>query len=241
MYKLGFYVPDTHLEQVKGAVFEAGAGRVGNYDHCCWQCLGQGQFRPLAGSDPFLGEVGVVETVPEYRVELVVANDLAAAAVAAMKRAHPYDEPAWDLVRLEQVFDVLDLYMWLSYRFADLMPDGVRVREIQTELDATIQQGVVNIVRLLRNSDVGRVVADDDGSSADRQRRHHRLQCHDDHQWADGESAGGGGEAAPYGKLAQRLLAQGLLTPKMMEELREEWTKAQPTSAGRRVGKRKRR
>jgi hypothetical protein len=102
MYKLGFYVPATHLEQVKQAVFATGAGRIGNYDSCCWQCAGKGQFRPLDGSKPFLGQAGTVESVVEFRVELVCTDDHVKAAVAALKLAHPYEEPAYDVVRLEQ-------------------------------------------------------------------------------------------------------------------------------------------
>ena len=100
MYKLCFYVPESHLEVVKAAVFAAGAGRIGDYDSCCWQVLGQGQFRPLAGSDPFLGRQGEVEQVAEYRVELVCAAQYLTAAVQALRVAHPYEEPAWDVVAL---------------------------------------------------------------------------------------------------------------------------------------------
>jgi len=101
MFKLCFYVPATHLEQVKQAVFAAGAGRIGDYEHCAWQVLGEGQFRPLAGSQPFIGAQGALEIVPEYRVELVCAIDAIDAAVAALRQAHPYEEPALDVVRLE--------------------------------------------------------------------------------------------------------------------------------------------
>lgn len=100
MYKLGFYVPESHVEAVKVALFDAGAGRIGNYDRCCWQVLGQGQFRPLAGSQPALGEQDVVEQVAEYRVEIVCADTCVAEVVAALKLSHPYEEPAWDLIAL---------------------------------------------------------------------------------------------------------------------------------------------
>ena len=96
MYKLCFYVPETHLESVKAAVFAACAGQIGDYDQCCWQVKGQGQFRPLAGSQPFLGQAGELEVVAEYRVELVCADDSIVAAVAALRLAHPYEEPAFD-------------------------------------------------------------------------------------------------------------------------------------------------
>jgi hypothetical protein len=100
MYKFCFYVPQTHLEQVKLAVFNAGAGRIGDYDSCCWQVLGQGQFRPLPGSKPFLGRQDVVEAVAEYRVEMVCEHQFIKAAVAALLAVHPYEEPAWDVVAL---------------------------------------------------------------------------------------------------------------------------------------------
>lgn len=102
MYKITLYVPETHLVEVKQALFAAGAGRVGNYDCCVWQVKGEGQFRPLAGANPFLGQVGAVETVAEYKVELVCASDLIQAAIAALKAAHPYEEPAYDVVKLER-------------------------------------------------------------------------------------------------------------------------------------------
>jgi hypothetical protein len=101
MHKLCFYVPATHVEIVKAAIFAAGAGRVGDYDCCAWQVLGEGQFRPLPGSKPFIGEQGNVEKVAEYKVETVCEDALIGAAVAALKRAHPYEEPAYQVWRLE--------------------------------------------------------------------------------------------------------------------------------------------
>ncbi|MDY6984008.1 MAG: YqfO family protein [Pseudomonadota bacterium] len=100
MYKLGFFVPPSHVEQVKAALFEAGAGRLGNYDSCCWQTLGEGQFRALQGSDPFVGHEGKIEKVREYRVELVCEDDKLTAVVAALRASHPYEEVAFDVVQL---------------------------------------------------------------------------------------------------------------------------------------------
>lgn len=97
MYKLAFFVPDSHLEAVKAAVFAAGAGRIGHYDQCCWQTLGRGQFRPLPGSQPHLGQTLQLEQVDEWKVELVLESALAAQVVAALRTAHPYEEPAFEL------------------------------------------------------------------------------------------------------------------------------------------------
>lgn len=103
MYKLVFYVPAEQLETVKAAVFAAGAGRIGNYSHCCWQVSGEGQFKPLAGSQPFLGEQDSLKTVAEYRVEMVCEDAVIADAVNALRAAHPYEEPAFDCWRLAVV------------------------------------------------------------------------------------------------------------------------------------------
>ena len=102
MYKLAFFVPASHVAAVKGAVFAAGGGRIGDYDHCAWQTLGQGQFRPLDGSQPFLGQTGQVEVVEEWKVELVVADELVAQVVAALKQTHPYETPAYEVWRLAE-------------------------------------------------------------------------------------------------------------------------------------------
>lgn len=98
MHKLTFYVPESHLEAVKEALFAAGAGRYAAYDCCCWQVLGQGQFRPLAGSAPFIGRLDEVERVPEYRVEMICEDARVKDAAAALRAAHPYEEPAFDFV-----------------------------------------------------------------------------------------------------------------------------------------------
>ena len=103
MYKLCFFVPDTHVDAVKQSVFASGAGRIGNYEACCWQVLGQGQFRPLPGSQPFIGETGVVQQVAEWKVEMVVADELIHAVVKALKSSHPYQTPAFEVWRLSDL------------------------------------------------------------------------------------------------------------------------------------------
>ena len=102
-YKLCVYVPETHTEQVKQALFAAGAGRIGNYECCSFQLRGQGQFRPLDGSAPFIGKQGEIETVVEDRVEMICDADHLKAAVAALRKAHPYEEPAFDILPLVDI------------------------------------------------------------------------------------------------------------------------------------------
>ena len=101
MYKLCFYVPENATDLVKKALFEAGAGKIGDYDSCCWQTLGNGQFRPLDNSSPYIGQKGKIETVTEYKVEMVCDDKYIEAAIEALKKAHPYEEPAFDVCKLE--------------------------------------------------------------------------------------------------------------------------------------------
>ena len=88
-------VPREHSAAVLDALFAAGAGGVGNYRECCWQVPGIGQFRPVAGANPALGAVGELEQVAEDRLEVVAPPTARAALLAALRQAHPYEEPAY--------------------------------------------------------------------------------------------------------------------------------------------------
>jgi len=101
MYRIEFYAPVDKVEAVKLAMFDAGGGKIGTYEHCAWQALGQGQFKPGEGSNPFLGSAGDLETVNEYKVEMVCTAAVVEAVIQAMKQAHPYEEPAYGVIRLE--------------------------------------------------------------------------------------------------------------------------------------------
>lgn len=96
--KLTVYVPADAAAPVRAAIAEAGAGRIGAYDFASFTTSGRGRFRPLDGSDPTIGSVGHLETVDEERIEVVLDRSLRATVVRAMLAAHPYEEPAYDLV-----------------------------------------------------------------------------------------------------------------------------------------------
>lgn len=102
MFQISFYVPESHLEAVKESIFAAGAGQIGDYAKCAWQTLGEGQFMPLEGSDPFLGEKNKISKEPEYKVELVCRDEIIVNVIAALKKAHPYEEPAYQVVKLAE-------------------------------------------------------------------------------------------------------------------------------------------
>ncbi len=95
MYRITFYIPESHLDQVKSALFNVGAGRVGNYDCCAWQTAGTGQFRPLDGSHPYSGTIDNLCSEKEFKVEMVCADTLIKKALQTLIEVHPYDTPAY--------------------------------------------------------------------------------------------------------------------------------------------------
>jgi hypothetical protein len=98
--KLVWFVPEEALDATRTAVFEAGGGRIGDYERCSWYTAGTGTFLGGEGTAPALGARGVEEHVPELRVETVVPEGRIREAIAALKLAHPYEEPAYDVYPL---------------------------------------------------------------------------------------------------------------------------------------------
>jgi dinuclear metal center YbgI/SA1388 family protein len=94
------FVPSENAEALRAAVFAAGAGRIGDYSHCSWSVTGTGQFLPEDGASPAIGSVGAVERVVEDRVEVVAPARARRQVLSAMREAHPYEEPAFDIVAL---------------------------------------------------------------------------------------------------------------------------------------------
>ncbi len=105
-YKICFYVPIEECETVKQALFAAGAGRLGHYDCVAWQTQGKGQFRPLEGAQPAIGEADTLSYVDEFKVELCCDSAHLDAALAALKQAHPYEMPAIDVWPLLDAFNL---------------------------------------------------------------------------------------------------------------------------------------
>jgi dinuclear metal center YbgI/SA1388 family protein len=99
-YKLVVFVPVKSLEKVSNAVFKAGAGAIGNYRNCGFGTAGEGSFLPLEGAHPAIGKKGNLERVSEIRFETIVPSEKIDAVVAAMKKAHPYEMPAYDVIKL---------------------------------------------------------------------------------------------------------------------------------------------
>ena len=98
--KLVVFVPRESLDVVREALFEAGAGRIGNYERCSFYVLGTGTFLPGEEAEPAIGRPGTEQRVGEMRLETVYPDELHAEVLAALRRAHPYEEPAFDVYQL---------------------------------------------------------------------------------------------------------------------------------------------
>ena len=103
MYKIIFYVPLTHAEPVKNAMFAVGAGRIGNYSCCAWQVLGEGQFIPLEGNDAYIGQKNTLTKVQEYKVEMFCDDKYIRDVIQALKTTHPYEQPAYFVLNMEDM------------------------------------------------------------------------------------------------------------------------------------------
>jgi hypothetical protein len=102
MYKLVVFVPEKALGKVRMAICSAGAGKIGRkYDTCTFYTRGTGTFRPLKGAHPTIGKIGKPEKVKECRLEIIVPEKILKKVIAALKQAHPYEEPAYDVYPLK--------------------------------------------------------------------------------------------------------------------------------------------
>ena len=101
MYLISVYVPQANKEEVKNAMFKAGGGRFKNYDCCSFELKGTGQFRPLNTSNPHIGEHEKIQVLEEYRVEMICEEKYLDDVVVAMKKTHPYEEVAYNVIKLK--------------------------------------------------------------------------------------------------------------------------------------------
>ena len=105
LYQLFVYVPLTASEQLKSALFDAGAGRYENYDQCSWESSGMGQFRACEGSNPFLGTLDTLEKVEEIKIEMLCKAEILKEVLKRLKEVHPYEEPAYGVIEFKTIED----------------------------------------------------------------------------------------------------------------------------------------
>lgn len=102
-YKIVVYVPADHADKLREAMGDAGAGKIGNYSHCTFTLKGTGRFKPEEGANPTIGSVGKLEEVSEDRIETVCEEDKLQDVLSAIKKTHPYEEPATDVYLIEVI------------------------------------------------------------------------------------------------------------------------------------------
>ncbi|MDD5716335.1 MAG: NGG1p interacting factor NIF3 [Sulfuricurvum sp.] len=105
LYHLFVYAPSVDAETIKDALFAAGAGRYQNYDRCSWECSGTGQFRPLEGSNPFLGHHNIEEKVEEIKIEMICETASLKKVLETLIEVHPYEEPAYGVIEVKTLKD----------------------------------------------------------------------------------------------------------------------------------------
>lgn len=103
MYKLNYYVPVDAKEKTKKALFDIGVGMFDNYECCSFETLGKGQFKPVGGANPNIGELNKLEVLDEYKVEMICTNELIHKAVQTLKEVHPYEEVAYEVFKMEDI------------------------------------------------------------------------------------------------------------------------------------------
>ena len=94
-FRFEVYVPVTHVDKVKEALAKGKAGQIGNYDSCMWMTKGEGQFRPLKDSNPYIGKLNEIEKVEEYKIECIVEKKYINDVIKEMKKSHPYETPSY--------------------------------------------------------------------------------------------------------------------------------------------------
>ena len=146
--KLVTFVPESHLESVRSAVCDAGAGIIGEYTYCTYSGPGQGTFVPGQGTDPFLGEKGELNVEDERRFETVVLRARLEGVLKALRKAHPYDEPAYDVVPLLNTDERIGL--GVRARLVDAMPLGEFARYVAERLELGHLRYVGDPVRIVR-------------------------------------------------------------------------------------------
>lgn len=136
LLKLVVFVPESHLEAVRNSICEAGAGVIGQYDYCSFGTEGQGTFRGQAGTQPFIGSPGKLETAQEVRLETILPKGLEQPVLRSLARSHPYEEVAYDLYPVKQQPSDVGVVRGLGYGFWGSFPRSLSFSEVSRRVKA---------------------------------------------------------------------------------------------------------
>lgn len=146
LQKLSTFCPTDKAENVRKALFEAGAGHVGHYDECSFNSEGIGTFRGGEGTNPFVGEVGKQHQEREMKIEVILPAYLQSTVVRALKEAHPYEEVAYDVVALQNSHQLVGAGMY------GMLKEPMSEMDFLAHLKGTMKAGVVRHTQLLGKS-----------------------------------------------------------------------------------------
>lgn len=132
--KWGVHVPPADVDTVKKALFNAGAGEIGNYRDCAFDIEGTGQFTPVEGADPTDGEIGQTYRAAEVRVEFVAPSRLRRPLIDALRAAHPYEEPAFDILEMADTTDTTDTATACGLGRIGELPEPMTLREFTQQV-----------------------------------------------------------------------------------------------------------
>jgi dinuclear metal center YbgI/SA1388 family protein len=140
--KLVTFCPASHVVKVRDAIFNAGAGQIGNYDFCSYGAQGEGTFRALAGANPYVGEPGKLHTEPEMRLETIFPAFLENAVISALKQAHPYEEVAFD------IYPLANKHNRIGAGMTGTLPEAIDAEEFLLFVKKTLQIGCIRHTNL---------------------------------------------------------------------------------------------
>lgn len=149
--KIVVFVPLSHAEQIRQALGKTGAGFIGNYSHCSYSASGTGRFLPGEDTNPYIGQQGKVEEVEEIRIETIVPESLLKKVITSMLKAHPYEEPAYDVYPVENSGEILGLgrigkIQPMTLReFAEKVKESLEVEKVRVvgDLNAVVKKAAV--------------------------------------------------------------------------------------------------
>lgn len=169
LYKLAVYVPKTHVDNVRVALANAGAGHLGNYKECSFSMEGEGRFKPCEGSNPYIGKEGGLESVHEIKIETIVTQRVLGGVINAMIKSHPYEEVAYDLYKLENKGEVVGLGRYGKIK------ESKTLRELALDLKSKLDMEHIRVVGDL--DDNVNKIAIVTGAGADMVKKAYKLGC----------------------------------------------------------------
>lgn len=159
LYKLVVFVPATHAQQVREAINQAGAGHTGAYSDCSFRVRGTGTFRPAEGCNPFIGKTGMLEEADEYRLETVVYKRDLQRIIKIMQEAHPYEEVAYDIYKLNNQGKIFSLGRKGSW------PESISLQDCAEQVKSKLKLKNVRVVGDLKRSIKKAAVVSGSGAS----------------------------------------------------------------------------